>query len=85
MDIASLLGLVLGFGMFMFGIISGGSAVGPFMDLPSFIITIGGSVAATMGSQKLPDFIAGIKAIVLTIKEPPVSDTMLEELTNLKR
>ena len=74
MDIASLLGLVLGFGMFMFGIISGGSAVGPFMDLSSFIITIGGSVAATMGSQKLPDFIAGIKAIVLTIKEPPVSD-----------
>lgn len=49
MDIASLVGLILGAVMVVFGILSsGGNIVEDFMDLPSVIITIGGSLAGTL-------------------------------------
>jgi len=44
LDIASLVGLILGVVMVVFGILSpGGTIVEDFMDLLSVIITIGGS------------------------------------------
>ena len=53
MDIASLVGLILGMVMVVFGILSsGGNIVEDFMDLPSVIITIGGSLAGTLASQR---------------------------------
>ena len=72
MDIASLLGLIIGVVMVLFGIISSGgvAALGNFVDVPSVIITIGGSLCATLGSNKLKDFIAGLKGITISIKEP---------------
>ena len=76
MDLASLVGLVLGVVMIIFGIISSGgtSAFGNFIDVPSIIITIGGSLASTLTSNKLPDFINGLKSITLAIKEPAVGN-----------
>lgn len=76
MDLASLIGLVLGVVMIVFGIISSGgtSAFGNFMDLPSVIITIGGSLASTLTSNKLPDFINGLKSITLAVKEPTIGN-----------
>lgn len=73
MDIATLLGLSIGVVMVLFGIISSGgvAALGNFVDVPSVIITIGGSLAATLGCNKLPDFIAGLKSLGIAIKEPP--------------
>lgn len=72
MDIASLLGLIIGVVMVLFGIISSGgvAALGNFVDIPSVIITIGGSLCATLGSNKMKDFIAGLKGITISIKEP---------------
>lgn len=72
MDIASLLALVLGFVMLIFGIVSSGgvAAIPNFIDVPSIIITIGGSLASTLGSYKLPDFVKGLKSLTLTIKAP---------------
>ena len=76
MDLASLIGLVLGVVMIAFGIISSGgtSAFGNFADLPSVIITIGGSLASTLTSNKLPDFINGLKSITLAVKEPTIGN-----------
>ncbi len=74
MDIASLAGLALGLVMVVFGILSGGGGIGNFIDVPSVIITIGGSLSSTLASHKLPDFIGGLKSIVLTMKPPTVSD-----------
>lgn len=76
MDIASLLGLLIGFAMLIFGIISSGgvAAIGNFIDVPSVVITIGGSLASTLGSNKLPDFIAGLKGMGLALKPPAVGD-----------
>lgn len=69
MDIASLVGLILGMVMVVFGILSsGGNIVEDFMDLPSVIITIGGSLAGTLASHKLADFISGLKGIVIILR-----------------
>lgn len=83
MDIASLVGLILGAVMVVFGILSsGGNIVENFMDLPSVIITIGGSLAGTLASHKLADFIGGLKSIGLAMKEPSVGDAS-EVISNI--
>ena len=71
MDIASLLGIVLGAAMVVFGIITGKSgvaALGNFVDIPSIIITIGGSVSGVLASNSLSDFINGFKSFKLVFK-----------------
>lgn len=72
MDIASLAGIAMGVVMVVFGIISSGgvSAIGNFIDIPSVIITIGGSITGTMACFKMPDFIAGIKSLTMSLKDP---------------
>ena len=83
MDIASLVGLILGAVMVVFGILSsGGNIVDDFVDLPSIIITIGGSLAGTLASHKLADFINGLKSIGLAMKEPSVGDAS-EVISNI--
>lgn len=73
MDIASLGGILFGLAMVLFGIINSGGGidalVNNFIDPPSVAITIGGSLAATLGCYKLPDFINGLKAITLIFKD----------------
>ena len=72
MDIASLVGMLLGMGMVVFGIIDSGggvSAFGTFIDVASVAITFGGSLSSTLGSFKLADFINGVKSISLAFKE----------------
>ena len=63
MDIASIVGMLLGVVMFVFGVLSNGgvASLHSMWDMASFIITIGGSIAGTLASFKLADFINGIK------------------------
>jgi len=73
-DIASLIGMVGGFALMIFGMVSGDqgfSALGNFIDIPSVIITIGGSICGTLASNTLPDFINGLTSIGLVIKAVP--------------
>ena len=71
MDIASITGIILGVVMFVFGVISGnGNLVRDFIDGPSIVITIGGSLASTLAAHKLADFINGLKSILLTFQSP---------------
>lgn len=74
MDIASLVGLVGGIGLMVFGIISNNGSIPSYLDLPSAIITFGGSLMSVLGSYKLKDFINGLKGILLTIQEPKVGN-----------
>ena len=62
--------------MVVFGIITSGgmTAFKYFVDLPSIIITVGGSVSSTLTSHKLPDFINGLKSISLAFKGGVSSD-----------
>lgn len=71
MDIASLVGTILGVVMIVFGIISGEAGVSAlfnFGDLPSVIITIGGSISGVLASNTLPDFINALKSYTLIFK-----------------
>ena len=84
MDIASLIGMVAGFGLMIFGMVSGEQgfgALGNFFDIPSVIITIGGSICGTMASNTLPDFINGLTSIGLVLK--PVSGDVGQTISSI--
>ena len=71
MDIASLVGIVLGAAMVVFGIVTGKlgfAALGNFVDVPSIIITIGGSVSGILSANTLADFLNGFKSFKLVFK-----------------
>lgn len=68
LDIASLAGIVLGLVMVFVGIITSGGAFGDFIDIPSIFITIGGSLSGVLMSNKLPDFLNGLKGMRLILK-----------------
>lgn len=91
MDIASLAGILLGVVMVLFGIISSGgtAALGNFVDPPSVLITIGGSLSTVMGANKLPDFIGGLKSISLPFKDkaqnPQETIKSIIDLSNVGR
>ena len=74
MDLASLVGMLGGLVMIVFGIISGDegvAAMGNFLHLPSFIITFGGSIFGVMASTSMSGFINGLKSLTLTLKAVP--------------
>ncbi len=87
MDIASLLGIVLGFAMVIFGIVTGEggfSLLGNFIDLPSVIITIGGSLTGVIAANKLSSIASGFKGIALSMKEPGYDPAaMITNIINL--
>ena len=91
MDIASLIGIVLGAVMVVFGIISSGgvAALGNFFDLPSIIITVGGSIAGLIGSYTMKDFISNLKGFGIAFKDPKVDHgatiAKIIELSNVAR
>ncbi|MFA5575811.1 MAG: MotA/TolQ/ExbB proton channel family protein [Tissierellaceae bacterium] len=61
MDIATILGLVLGIGFVVGGIMSSGD-LGSYIDIPSIIITLGGTVAATLLAYPMKS-IAGLRKV----------------------
>lgn len=71
MDIATVLGLVLGVIFVCLGIVSGPdkfAAFENFWDLVSVFVTFGGSMAGIITSNSMESFIGGIKGIGLAIK-----------------
>ena len=52
MDITTIVGLIAGFTLIIMGILSGGS-MSAFVDAPSLLITLGGTVAATLINHPL--------------------------------
>lgn len=70
MDIASLLGIVVCFGMVVFGILWGNdiSAIQSFVDIPSVLITLGGAFCSVLTQYTIPDFVKGLKSITLIFK-----------------
>lgn len=88
MDLASLLGLILCFGMLVFGILSAtkdlGVAMHEYLDGPSAIITFGGAFSATLLSVSLADFIGGLKSFTLIFKAPAINTgEMIQKIIDL--
>lgn len=71
-DLASIIGLLLCFGMFAYGIIdnAGLENLTRYLDFPSAVITFGGSFFAVMASFSLNDYVAGLKSFLLVFKSP---------------
>lgn len=86
MDIASLVGIIFGFAMLVFGIISnaGIGGVGSYLDGASALITFGGALGATLCSFTLQDFVAGLKSFTLIFKVPALNTTdMIKKIIDL--
>lgn len=72
MDIASIIGLIVCFAMFLLGVATAGGleSLPRYWDLPSVAITFGGALAAILAGNSLQDFVGGLKSFVLVFKVP---------------
>lgn len=70
MDIATIIGLASSFGCVLFGIIVGGAGVNTFINIPSLLITVGGTIAATLIAFPLPEFLKVFKVSMKILKSP---------------
>ena len=88
MDLASILGMLLCFGMFAYGVIdnAGLANMDRYLDLPSAIITFGGSFFAVMASKSMSEYIAGFKSFALIFKSPANDVTgMIQKIIELSK
>ena len=87
MDIASIAGLILCAVMILYGIIDGAgieNLVREYWNVPSAIITFGGSFFATLTSHSLADYISGLKSITLIFKAPALNvSEMIRKIIDL--
>lgn len=92
MDLATIIGFVVGFLLMVYGMATGDegfSALLYFIHGPSALITFGGSFGAVLASVSLSDFVAGLKSIALAFKVPAL-DTIgtirqIIDLSNVAR
>lgn len=87
MDIASIVGIVLGLVLLLFGIASNAgleNLVGYYWDYASAIITFGGALTSTLTCYTLQEFLNGLKSIKLIFKLPKANTTdMIGIIINL--
>ncbi len=83
MDISTLIGIVGGIIIMGLGIATAGGlgSIPSYIDVPSFVITIGGAFIATLGAHSMDEFISGLTAMGLSIKMP--SGTMGDVITQI--
>ena len=62
MDIATLVGIISGFGLVFVAIFMGGG-VGMFINVPSIMITVGGTIAATIINFSLPNVLSVFRIV----------------------
>ena len=95
MDLASILGLIICGVLIVFGItFEKGtgfvfSKLENFWDIPSILITIGGTFTCVLASNSMKDFVKGIKSFVFILKEPKVDEAavihQIIDLSNIAR
>lgn len=78
MDIATIVGLVLGMGLVIGSIAIGGGGMGPFLNVPSLMITVGGSVAAILINFPLSNVISVMSVVrkCFTVSLPSAADVI---------
>ncbi|HEW78617.1 MAG TPA: motility protein A [Phycisphaerales bacterium] len=82
MDVATIVGIILGFGVIVGAIVSGGGWQ-MFIHLPSLGITVGGMLCATLIHFSLPQFLGIFSVVKKTIvtKIPPASQ-LIQKMVN---
>ncbi|MFZ8954620.1 MAG: MotA/TolQ/ExbB proton channel family protein [Burkholderiaceae bacterium] len=80
MDIATIIGFVATFGL----IISALGDPGPFIDMPSILIVVGGTATTVLARSTFPEYIAAIGTAMKTIKfKIDKPEDLIEQLVNL--
>ncbi len=83
MDLATIIGIVVGFGLVIGSIVLNGS-LGAFINGPGLVIVVGGTLAATLISEKLETFIGAAKiALKAFIAKPVFVDKTINRLVEL--
>ena len=90
MDIATVIGLILGFGLILASIaMGGGGGLAPFIDVPSMMIVFGGSIAAALINFPLKNVLGtfGIVKKCFLTKLPDAQQTIVrfKELATIVR
>nr|MCR5721341.1 MotA/TolQ/ExbB proton channel family protein [Lachnospiraceae bacterium] len=94
MDIATLIGMLVCFGLVIFGIISEKTgfnfgAISNFIDLNSVYITIGGTISCMLMSCEMKEFVNNLKSYTLIFKVPKLNTsemiTKIIDLSNVAR
>ncbi len=83
MDIATIIGLVLGLILVIGSILLDGGGIGPFVNVPSLMITVGGSFAAVLINFPLNN-VLGVASVVrkcFTVALPSTSE-VIEQFKN---
>lgn len=75
MDIATVVGIVLAFGLIVWSILLGGSLSG-FIDMPSVAVVVGGTIGALLINFPLPKFLSMInlfkKTFLFSLEDPDI-------------
>lgn len=84
MDIATVVGTVLALALILGSIVIGGGSFMAFIDVPSILVVIGGSIAAALISFPLPNFLGvfgvTMKAVFWKL-DPP--ETVIKQIVSL--
>lgn len=70
MDVGLIGGIVVGLGLVLFGIISGGTPIDKFIDAGSIMIVVGGGIAATFVQMPLSQMLSFGKIFGKAVKNP---------------
>ncbi|MCG8684779.1 MAG: motility protein A, partial [Desulfobacterales bacterium] len=88
MDISSIIGVVSGMG-FVIGTILLGGSIMMFVNIPSVLVVVGGTIAATMVGYPLSDFLSifkvAMKVFMFKIEKPEDIIANLVEISNKAR
>ena len=85
MDLATLIGLVSAFGIVMASILLGGSA-GTFVNTPSLLVVLGGTVAVTMMKFSLGKFLGAASiAVKAFLHKPTNPEDLIQESVELAK
>jgi len=74
MNLGTLIGVVGALGMVIFGIISSGSTIGTFVDIPSVLIVVGGSYFTIFTLSNIQGALGIFTTIGLTFKTPSLNE-----------
>lgn len=85
MDLATLIGLIGAFGIVLTSIVLGGSA-GTFVNTPSLLVVLGGTVLVTMMKFSLSKFLGAATIAVKAFLHKPMSpEALIEEAVDLAK
>ncbi|MDD6036259.1 MAG: motility protein A [Lachnospiraceae bacterium] len=94
MDLSTLIGMIAGIALCIFGMVYGQEnvmkALGSFLHAPSALITFGGALAATLTmSPSIGDFVRGLKSLGISMKKVEYDETekikQIIDLSNVAR